>query len=84
MTVRPKVCIDRCQCFHRPFDELLAIARATGSTTLEDLQEHTEFGISCRLCNPYVRRMLVTGETVFHELIDDAPAPVPKKKVTAG
>ena len=72
------VCIDRCECFHRPFTELLAIAREKNATTLEELQEHTEFGISCRLCNPYVRRALVTGETVFHELLTEAPAPVPK------
>ena len=74
------VCIDRCECFHRPFTELLVIARRTGSTTLEELQEHTQFGISCRLCNPYVRRMLITGETEFHEILEDAPPPVPKDR----
>lgn len=75
-----KICIDRCVCFQRLFNELLAIARKTGARTLEELQEETEFGLSCRLCNPYVRRMLVTGETVFYELIDEAPPPGPKPK----
>ena len=64
-------CVDRCVCFQRTFVELHAIAKRTGACTLEDLQDETGFGISCRLCNPYVKRMLVTGETVFHTLIDD-------------
>jgi NAD(P)H-nitrite reductase large subunit len=75
------ICIDRCVCFARPFEELLQIAKATGATTLEALQEETEFGLSCRLCNPYVRRMLKTGETVFHEVIIEPPlarVPAPK------
>lgn len=74
-----EICVERCVCFRRTFTELLAVARATGAATLEELQEETEFGLSCRLCNPYVRRMLVTGETVFHELVDDALPPKPEK-----
>lgn len=69
------VCIDRCVCFRRTFVELKAIAQQTGARTLEELQEEIEFGLSCRLCNPYVRRMLQTGETKFTELIEDAPPP---------
>ena len=49
----------------------MQIAKKTGAKTLEDLQEETQFGLACRLCNPYVRRMLVTGETSFEELIDE-------------
>ena len=78
------LCIDRCVCFDRPFTELLEIARRTGARTLETLQEETEFGISCRLCNPYVRRMLDTGETVFDEVLEDAGLPgsqTPKKQL---
>lgn len=78
------ICIDRCVCFGRSFEELLQIARATGAQTLEALQEETEFGLSCRLCNPYVRRMLKTGETAFHEVITEPrlpslPAPKPDR-----
>lgn len=70
------ICVDRCVCFNRPVLELLAIAKQTGARTLERLQEETQFGLSCRLCNPYVRRMLETGETSFHELLgDELPGP---------
>jgi NAD(P)H-nitrite reductase large subunit len=72
-----KICVDRCVCFARPFTELLTIARAAGATTLEALQEETEFGLACRICNPYVRRMLRTGQTCFSELLSDADEPGP-------
>ena len=70
-----KLCVDRCVCFDRPFAELLTIARATGANTVEDLQEETEFGLACRICNPYVRRMLRTGQTTFDVLLSDADEP---------
>ena len=73
------ICVDRCVCFARPFDELLAIARRTGAKTVDALQEETQFGLACRICNPYVTRMLRTGETVFHEIITEADEPRPKR-----
>jgi hypothetical protein len=66
-----QICIDRCVCFDRPFADLLRIADETGATTLEALQEETAFGLACRICNPYVRRMLTTRETLFTELLLD-------------
>jgi NAD(P)H-nitrite reductase large subunit len=71
------ICVDRCVCFDRPFVDLLHIARAKGLTTLEDLQEETEFGLACRICNPYVRRMLRTGQTTFDVLLSEADEPRP-------
>lgn len=71
MTASVRACVDRCVCFRKPFADLLVIARKTEANTLEELQEQTEFGMACRLCNPYVRRMLLTGETSFTELIDE-------------
>lgn len=61
--------IDRCYCFGRTFAELKAVADRTGAATVEELQQHATFGQRCKLCHPYVRRMLRTGETVFHEII---------------
>ena len=64
-----KVCVERCVCFDKTFAELKAVADKTGARTLEELQEHVEFGLACRICNPYVRRMLKTGEVVFDEIL---------------
>lgn len=63
--------IDRCTCFHRFFSELKDIAEQTHSTTISELQQHVQFGENCRLCHPYVQRMLKTGEVVFNEIIDE-------------
>ncbi|NNF57728.1 MAG: (2Fe-2S)-binding protein [Rhodothermaceae bacterium] len=62
-------CIDRCMCFGRTFAELKQTAEATGADSVAALQEHAVFGQRCALCHPYVRRMLRTGETVFHEIV---------------
>lgn len=70
--------IDRCYCFQQTFSDLKRIADATGADSVSALQEHVAFGMNCRLCHPYVRRMLRTGETTFHDIIradDDVSIP---------
>ncbi|GIV60083.1 (2Fe-2S)-binding protein [Rhodocaloribacter litoris] len=67
--------IDRCLCFRTTFAELKAVAGATGAESIAALQEHVAFGHNCRLCHPYVRRMLRTGETVFREIVTEADEP---------
>jgi bacterioferritin-associated ferredoxin len=64
----PRIEIDRCICRRTPFGELLPLARAKG-WSLDDLVRETGCGGQCGLCRPYLRRMLVTGETVFHGII---------------
>lgn len=66
------VTIDRCVCRGRLFGDLLPAARAA-AWSLADLIRETGCGDQCGLCRPYLRRMLQTGETVFHHLL--APDP---------
>jgi len=66
---RPAVEIDRCVCLNRRFVDLLPMARARGFD-LADLMRATGCGDQCGLCRPYLRRMLSTGETVFHQIIE--------------
>lgn len=68
----PALTIDRCVCRRTPFARLLPVARAAG-WTLADLVRETGCGNQCGLCRPYLRRMLATGETAFHELLTEAP-----------
>ncbi|RMF53932.1 MAG: (2Fe-2S)-binding protein [Bacteroidetes bacterium] len=70
--------IDRCLCFQKTFAELREVAEATGARDVAALQTHVAFGHNCRLCHPYVRRMLRTGQTVFHEVITDSEEPAPQ------
>ena len=67
--------IDRCHCFGQTFEALQRVAAETGAATVAELQAHVLFGQRCRLCHPYVRRMLRTGRTVFDEIVtaDDEP-----------
>jgi bacterioferritin-associated ferredoxin len=61
-----------CVCRQTAFARLLPLARANG-WGLTELIEHTGCGAGCGLCRPYLRRMLATGETSFHQLLQDAP-----------
>ncbi|WP_412061647.1 (2Fe-2S)-binding protein [Rubrivirga sp. IMCC45206] len=67
--------IDRCLCFDRTFASLADVAAETGARTIPDLQANAEFGLKCQLCHPYVRRMLRTGETVFHRVVTEVDEP---------
>jgi bacterioferritin-associated ferredoxin len=67
--------IDRCYCFQETFATLKDVAQETGAESVAALQEHVTFGQQCKLCHPYVRRMLRTGKTVFHKVITDADEP---------
>lgn len=64
------VTVSMCLCRGVAFAELLPRARAAG-WSLEDLVRETGCGARCGLCRPYLRRMLATGETVFHELLSE-------------
>lgn len=63
--------IDRCYCYDQPFAELKSIADNRGVELIRELQRHVAFGKNCQLCHPYVRRMLKTGQTVFHHVLEE-------------
>lgn len=65
--------IDRCYCYEQTFSDLKAVADETGAASIADLQAEVTFGENCRLCHPYVRRMLETGRTEFHEVLEEDP-----------
>ena len=67
--------IDRCVCFQVPFARLRAVADRSGARSVAALQQHALFGLRCRMCHPYVRRMLRTGEVVFHEIVTERDEP---------
>jgi bacterioferritin-associated ferredoxin len=60
--------ITRCVCRGVAFADLLPVVRATG-WDLAAVMRETGCGAGCGLCRPYLRRMLLTGETVFHQLL---------------
>lgn len=66
--------ITRCLCRGVAFAQLLPLAVA-GGWELDELMQRTGCGAGCGLCRPYLRRMLLTGETVFHELLWEETPP---------
>jgi len=58
--------VTRCVCFSVHFEDLKEIAEKHDCRTIEELQRHVEFGMGCRMCLPYVAKMLLTGQTDFH------------------
>jgi len=60
--------ITLCVCRRMPFVVLEPLARAH-AWTLEDLMRETGCGDQCGLCRPYLREMLRTGTTEFHEVL---------------
>ena len=69
----PVVLVSRCICMRMPFATLLPLARAEG-WDLTAVMAETGCGDQCGLCRPYLRRMLRTGQTEFHELLADGDA----------
>jgi bacterioferritin-associated ferredoxin len=65
-----RVLVTMCVCRRMPFAHLLPLARA-GGWGLEEIAGATGCGAGCGLCRPYLRRMLATGETEFHELLTE-------------
>ena len=67
------VLVAMCVCRRVPFAALLPLARAEG-WGLDELAAATGCGAGCGLCRPYLRRMLITGETEFRELLREDTA----------
>lgn len=54
-----------CVCHRRTFAELKEISMDRHLGTLEELVGEGWCGGGCAMCHPYVRKMLMTGETAF-------------------
>lgn len=64
------VLVTMCVCRRMPFERVLPLARA-GGWGLDEIASATGCGAGCGLCRPYLRRMLATGQTEFHELLTE-------------
>lgn len=53
-----------------PFARLMPLAKEHG-WDFEAVVRETGCGDNCGLCRPYLKRMLRTGETVFHEVLTE-------------
>jgi len=62
--------IDRCICFNVKFSEVKEIMEENNFTTIEEVQEVVVVSKNCKLCRPYLEKMVETGETEFNYIIN--------------
>jgi len=57
--------ISRCICHNRSFEAIKAYAEQHNIDTVKELQELNICSCGCRMCLPYVEKILETGKTSF-------------------
>lgn len=57
--------VDRCICHQISFLEIKQIANERGIHSLQELQAEKICSTNCRLCEPYINKLLQTGEVSF-------------------
>jgi len=60
--------VTRCVCDDITFKEIKKLAMERGYTKVSQLSNEQICATNCKLCVPYVHRMLKTGETAFKEI----------------
>lgn len=57
--------VDRCICHNISFSQIKKIVEARKFSSIDELRVENICSTNCKLCDPYIREMLKTGETVF-------------------
>ena len=57
--------VNRCICHDVSFRDIKETASEKGIYSLEQLREEGICSTQCKLCEPYIREMLRTGQTSF-------------------
>jgi len=62
--------IDRCICYNIKFTDVKKIMDENGFKTIEEVQSVVDVSKNCKLCRPYLEKMIQTGETEFNYIIE--------------
>lgn len=57
--------VNRCVCSQLTFEEIKNIAKKEAITTISELMDKNICAATCKMCYPYVDKMLRTGKTEF-------------------
>lgn len=57
--------ITKCICHDRNFKEIKEYARENNISSLQELRRRNYCSNGCRLCGPYIEKMLKTGQVTF-------------------
>ncbi len=64
-----KINITKCICYDTTFEEMKKIMKDRNLKTLDELIMAKTVASNCRLCVPYIKKMIETGETKFDIII---------------
>lgn len=62
--------ITKCICSDTTFEEMKKIMKERKINTLDELRAVIIVAANCRLCVPYINKMIETGKTKFHVLLE--------------
>lgn len=57
--------VTKCVCYDTTFEEMKDIMNKNNINTLEELRQIKPVALNCKLCVPYINKMIETGETKF-------------------
>ncbi len=69
-TEETKFMVTKCICYDTSFKEMKKIMKENRLTTLEELKEVKTIADNCKLCVPYIMKMIETGETKFEIILE--------------
>jgi NAD(P)H-nitrite reductase large subunit len=75
MTFRDPKPVRQCCCYPYSFVEIKRLADEHNWSTVEQIGDALGCGTGCKMCRPYLARILGTGETAFAVITDAETAP---------
>ncbi|MFZ1319921.1 MAG: (2Fe-2S)-binding protein [Ignavibacteria bacterium] len=67
--LKDKYPVKKCVCFDVTFLEMKNIMKENGINTIEELKEIKELAGNCKICVPYIKKMIQTGKTEFEIIL---------------
>ncbi len=61
--------IVKCICYDTTFEEMKKIMKENNLHSIEDLRKIKPVGLNCRLCVPYINKMIETGQTKYDVIL---------------
>ncbi|MBV6479218.1 MAG: hypothetical protein HGGPFJEG_01989 [Ignavibacteria bacterium] len=65
-----KVKINKCICYDTTFKEMISIMIKNNLKSIDELRNIKPVSLNCKLCLPYINKMIETGKTEFNETLN--------------
>lgn len=70
MSNKFKINITKCICYDTTFSQMKKIMQKNNLKTLDELKDIKVVAANCRLCVPYINKMIETGKTEFDNILE--------------